>query len=173
VRKTSSRPGEGLRPNPLFGSFLLNRNPALLDTPGLFHEPFNPSIISSPTPPKQAVSPPPSTPTSSETSLGLLTLFLTLPLLLAGLAFYITSEPSSPSSFIITPTPSAAAMSPISRTVSKSVLAVAQSEGAGAIVKRSIGSQKLRNLSPFLMLDEFNVAPGAGFPVRLAALTGF
>jgi redox-sensitive bicupin YhaK (pirin superfamily) len=64
-------------------------------------------------------------------------------------------------------------MSPISRTVSKSVLAVAQSEGAGAIVKRSIGSQKLRNLSPFLMLDEFNVAPGAGFPVRLAALTGF
>ncbi|KAL7416744.1 RmlC-like cupin domain-containing protein [Mrakia frigida] len=51
-----------------------------------------------------------------------------------------------------------------SRTVVKSVLAIAQSEGVGAIVKRSIGTQQLRNLSPFLMLDEFNVAPGAGFP---------
>lgn len=51
-----------------------------------------------------------------------------------------------------------------SRSVVKSVLAIAQSEGVGATVKRSIGSAQLRNLSPFLMLDEFNVAPGAGFP---------
>jgi hypothetical protein len=34
----------------------------------------------------------------------------------------------------------------------------------GARVRRSIGSAKLRNFDPFLLLDEFTVAPPAGFP---------
>lgn len=56
------------------------------------------------------------------------------------------------------------AMSTLSRTVVKSVLAVETPEGAGALVRRSIGSMSLRNLTPFLMLDHFKVAEGAGFP---------
>ena len=39
-----------------------------------------------------------------------------------------------------------------------------QGEGAGARVRRSIGRPELRNLDPFLMLDEFRVPKGAGFP---------
>ena len=41
-----------------------------------------------------------------------------------------------------------------------------QSEGRGARVRRSIGRQELRNLDPFLMLDEFEGSrkEGAGFP---------
>ena len=31
-------------------------------------------------------------------------------------------------------------------------------------MRRSIGTAKLRNFSPFLMLDHFTVSPGAGFP---------
>ncbi|KAJ5026972.1 RmlC-like cupin domain-containing protein [Bipolaris maydis] len=50
------------------------------------------------------------------------------------------------------------------RKIAKSFLAVEQSEGAGARVRRSIGTPKLRNLSPFLMLDHFAIPPGAGFP---------
>ncbi|KAH7107278.1 RmlC-like cupin domain-containing protein [Auriculariales sp. MPI-PUGE-AT-0066] len=50
-----------------------------------------------------------------------------------------------------------------SRSVVKTVLAIEQSEGAGARVHRSIGSARLRNLSPFLMLDHFKV-PQGGFP---------
>lgn len=50
------------------------------------------------------------------------------------------------------------------RAIRQAFLAVEQSEGAGAHVRRSIGTAKLRNLSPFLMLDHFSVAPGAGFP---------
>jgi len=52
----------------------------------------------------------------------------------------------------------------VSRSVSQKVLAIEQSEGAGARVRRSIGTAKLRNLSPFLMLDHFHVSKGAGFP---------
>ncbi|BGP41771.1 RNA pol II transcription cofactor [Rhodotorula kratochvilovae] len=37
-------------------------------------------------------------------------------------------------------------------------------EGAGAIVRRSIGTPALRNFTPFLMLDNFLVKEGAGFP---------
>ncbi|KAI0030742.1 RmlC-like cupin domain-containing protein [Vararia minispora EC-137] len=51
-----------------------------------------------------------------------------------------------------------------SRSVIKKVLAIEQAEGDGARVRRSIGSMSLRNLTPFLMLDHFNIAPGAGFP---------
>ncbi|KAM3327427.1 pirin-like protein isoform X1 [Capsicum chacoense] len=50
------------------------------------------------------------------------------------------------------------------RLVVKKVLARAQNEGDGAIVRRSIGRPELQNLDPFLMLDEFNVSPPAGFP---------
>jgi len=34
-------------------------------------------------------------------------------------------------------------------------------QGAGARVRRSIGSMNLRNLTPFLMLDHFRIADGA------------
>eukprot|EP00057_Strongylocentrotus_purpuratus_P032835 XP_789037.2 PREDICTED: pirin isoform X1 [Strongylocentrotus purpuratus] len=52
----------------------------------------------------------------------------------------------------------------VPRNVVKSVLSVEQSEGVGARVRRSIGRQELRNLDPFLLLDEFRVAAPAGFP---------
>ncbi|KAL6072581.1 Pirin, variant 2 [Balamuthia mandrillaris] len=44
------------------------------------------------------------------------------------------------------------------------VQAMETEEGAGARVKRSIGTPKLSDLDPFLMLDEFFVQPPAGFP---------
>lgn len=52
----------------------------------------------------------------------------------------------------------------VPRAVRKAFLAVEQAEGAGARVRRSIGTPQLRNFSPFLMLDHFSVKPGAGFP---------
>ncbi|KAJ7862325.1 RmlC-like cupin domain-containing protein, partial [Mycena leptocephala] len=53
--------------------------------------------------------------------------------------------------------------SSITRAVTKKVLAVETPEGQGALVRRSIGSTGLRNLTPFLMLDHFHVKTG-GFP---------
>ncbi|KAK0741844.1 RmlC-like cupin domain-containing protein [Apiosordaria backusii] len=50
------------------------------------------------------------------------------------------------------------------RRIVKTLLAKPQSEGAGATVRRSIGTPSLRSLNPFLMLDHFSVSPGAGFP---------
>ncbi|KAL8967855.1 MAG: hypothetical protein Q9197_005191 [Variospora fuerteventurae] len=50
------------------------------------------------------------------------------------------------------------------RKIQKAFLAIEQSEGVGARVRRSIGSAALRHFSPFLMLDHFSVSPGAGFP---------
>ncbi|EEC76516.1 hypothetical protein EE612_021629 [Oryza sativa] len=50
------------------------------------------------------------------------------------------------------------------RTVVKKLLAESQPEGDGATVRRSIGRYELRNLDPFLMLDEFSVSKPAGFP---------
>ncbi|KAL5114709.1 RNA pol II transcription cofactor [Pleosporales sp. CAS-2024a] len=50
------------------------------------------------------------------------------------------------------------------RQIAKSFLAIEQSEGAGARVRRSVGTPQLRNFSPFLMLDHFAIPPGAGFP---------
>jgi hypothetical protein len=52
----------------------------------------------------------------------------------------------------------------VPRAIRQSFLAISQAEGAGARVRRSIGTPKLRHLSPFLMLDHFSIAPGAGFP---------
>lgn len=51
-----------------------------------------------------------------------------------------------------------------SRSITKKVYAAETPEGSGAVVRRSIGSMSLRNLSPFLMLDHFHLAPGSGFP---------
>ncbi|KWU43480.1 RmlC-like cupin [Rhodotorula sp. JG-1b] len=52
----------------------------------------------------------------------------------------------------------------VSRSVVKSILAIETPEGAGAMVRRSIGTSQLRNFTPFLMLDNFLVKEGAGFP---------
>lgn len=50
------------------------------------------------------------------------------------------------------------------KSIIKKVVSREQAEGQGARVRRSIGSVGLRNLDPFLMLDEFNVGDTAGFP---------
>ncbi|KAL2444415.1 Pirin [Exophiala dermatitidis] len=55
-------------------------------------------------------------------------------------------------------------MTPQPRAIKQSFLAREQSEGAGARVRRSVGTPKLRNFTPFLMLDHFSVPPTAGFP---------
>lgn len=60
--------------------------------------------------------------------------------------------------------PSLTAASPKPRGIQKVFEAIEQSEGAGATVRRSIGTPRLRNFSPFLMLDHFNIGVGAGFP---------
>eukprot|EP00177_Eucheuma_denticulatum_P008656 GFKZ01015747.1.p1 GENE.GFKZ01015747.1~~GFKZ01015747.1.p1 ORF type:complete len:305 (+),score=42.79 GFKZ01015747.1:503-1417(+) len=50
------------------------------------------------------------------------------------------------------------------RDVQKTFVAIEQSEGVGARVRRSIGRPELPRLDPFLLLDEFNVRKPAGFP---------
>ncbi|XP_060065272.1 pirin-like isoform X2 [Ylistrum balloti] len=50
------------------------------------------------------------------------------------------------------------------KTVVKTVLSVEQDEGVGARVRRSVGRVELRNLDPFLMLDEFKGQQPGGFP---------
>ncbi|VAH96959.1 unnamed protein product [Triticum turgidum subsp. durum] len=50
------------------------------------------------------------------------------------------------------------------RKVVKKVLSLSQSEGQGATVRRSIGGHEVRNLDPFLLLDEFSVSKPGGFP---------
>ncbi|KAK3941729.1 RmlC-like cupin domain-containing protein [Diplogelasinospora grovesii] len=52
----------------------------------------------------------------------------------------------------------------VPRTIRTVFKALETAEGAGAMVRRSIGTPKLRNFSPFLMLDHFYIRPGAGFP---------
>jgi len=60
--------------------------------------------------------------------------------------------------------PSLNSTSPVPRKIAKVFEAIEQAEGAGATVRRSVGTRELRNFTPFLMLDHFSVAPGAGFP---------
>ena len=62
------------------------------------------------------------------------------------------------------PTRHTSNMSTTPREIKFSFLAREQSEGAGAVVRRSVGTPKLRHLTPFLMLDHFRIPPGAGFP---------
>ncbi|WVZ65355.1 hypothetical protein U9M48_014733 [Paspalum notatum var. saurae] len=50
------------------------------------------------------------------------------------------------------------------RQVVRKFLARPQHEGAGAVVRRSIGRFELRYFDPFLVLDEFSVSAPAGFP---------
>lgn len=50
------------------------------------------------------------------------------------------------------------------RRVVRKILAKAQGEGDGAVVRRSIGSSKLDYFDPFLLLDEATVEAPAGFP---------
>lgn len=62
------------------------------------------------------------------------------------------------------PSPDPHANMTVPRAIQKVFLATEQSEGAGAKVRRSIGTPQLRSFSPFLMLDHFSIKPGAGFP---------
>lgn len=50
------------------------------------------------------------------------------------------------------------------RTILKQFYSRQQAEGVGAKVRRSIGTPQMRNFSPFLVLDHFDVEPDAGFP---------
>jgi quercetin 2,3-dioxygenase len=50
------------------------------------------------------------------------------------------------------------------RTISKIFTPAKQPEGDGAEVRRIIGSNVLRNLDPFLMMDHFDVCKPNGFP---------
>ncbi|KAF5479011.1 hypothetical protein F2P56_005523 [Juglans regia] len=50
------------------------------------------------------------------------------------------------------------------RLVERKFLARPQHEGAGAIVRRSVGRFELKYFDPFLLLDEFSVTAPAGFP---------
>ncbi|KAF2009894.1 pirin-like protein-like protein Prn3 [Aaosphaeria arxii CBS 175.79] len=78
----------------------------------------------------------------------------------------MSSNAATPTTFrglpVIPPNETLTVQSP--RKIQKSFLAIEQSEGAGARVRRSIGTPQLRNFSPFLMLDHFSIPPGAGFP---------
>ena len=60
--------------------------------------------------------------------------------------------------------PSLNAKEPKARGIQKFFEAVDTPEGAGARVRRSIGTRELKNFTPFLMLDHFSISPGAGFP---------
>ncbi|EME26747.1 Pirin-like protein [Galdieria sulphuraria] len=55
-------------------------------------------------------------------------------------------------------------MASTGRKISKKIQPREQMDGEGARVFRSIGTTSLRNLDPFLMLDEFSVKAPAGFP---------
>ena len=63
---------------------------------------------------------------------------------------------------LIPPAENLTATSP--RKIHKTFLAIEQSEGAGARVRRSIGTCQLQHFTPFLMLDHFSTPPDAGFP---------
>ena len=52
----------------------------------------------------------------------------------------------------------------VPRNVKQVIFAQEQAEGAGARVRRSIGTHAIRNFSPFLMLDHFRASKDAGFP---------
>ena len=52
----------------------------------------------------------------------------------------------------------------VARAISKAFKAIEKAEGAGAKVRRSVGTSQLKHFSPFLMLDHFSVGSEAGFP---------
>jgi hypothetical protein len=85
----------------------------------------------------------------------------------SNLGIYQLSTSSNPQTRVVGKTEAedilADSMS-IPRAIRKVFLAIEQAEGAGARVRRSVGTAQLRNFSPFLMLDHFTIKPGAGFP---------
>lgn len=117
---------------------------------------------------QQSTPPPPSTFSPA-------TLLLVL-LALASAYYFSLPQPAAKPNIITTPSTddkkmssairstAASTLTQISRRVIKSVEAIEQGEGAGARVRRSIGTQQIRNLTPFLMLDHFTIGEGAGFP---------
>lgn len=72
-----------------------------------------------------------------------------------------TEKPESSSNFFH---PNAMATKFVARNILKHFLAREQAEGAGAVVRRSIGTIKARNFSPFLLLDHFYIGKDGGFP---------
>ena len=56
------------------------------------------------------------------------------------------------------------------KTIVQVVQAQSQTDGVGALVKKSVGSSQLRNLDPFLMLDEFSVTKPDGNLLGLTTL---
>lgn len=52
----------------------------------------------------------------------------------------------------------------IYRSILTHFIAGEQEEGVGARVRRSVGTYEMRRFTPFLMLDDFTVAPPNGFP---------
>lgn len=50
------------------------------------------------------------------------------------------------------------------RTIKTIVPAIEQAEGVGARVRRSIGTMRMRNFTPFLMFDHFSGTGQGGFP---------
>ncbi|KAJ9623645.1 RNA pol II transcription cofactor [Taxawa tesnikishii (nom. ined.)] len=95
----------------------------------------------------------------------------TTPNLAANISAATMSTAAAPSSSafvglpVIPPNdPSLTATKSVPRGIRKVFEAIEQAEGAGARVRRSVGTAQLRNFSPFLMLDHFSISPGAGFP---------
>lgn len=89
----------------------------------------------------------------------------------ASLSHYLpkvnsTTAPTDSSFDLNSPTPIVLPVTKMSaaRAIRQVFLAIEQAEGAGARVRRSVGTAKLRNFSPFLMLDHFTIGKGAGFP---------
>lgn len=80
--------------------------------------------------------------------------------------FSIKTRNSTPPSNSIFPGPSVVPVTDMAvpRAIRQAFPAIEKAEGAGARVRRSIGTAKLRNFSPFLMLDHFTIGKGAGFP---------
>lgn len=97
------------------------------------------------------------------------TLFSLLLLLVSVIYSYFTADTNSKTNLadslktVTSKMPDTTSMQ-LSRAVVKKVEAVETPEGDGATVRRSIGTQSLRNLTPFLMLDHFKIGLGAGFP---------
>jgi hypothetical protein len=91
---------------------------------------------------------------------------------LGGMSAAASTTKSTMSTIVSTPQASAPMTAPagtpsLSRSATKRVYADEVEEGVGARVRRSIGSQSLRNLSPFLMLD-VRFSP---YPLTLCRLT--
>lgn len=100
-------------------------------------------------------------PSSSTSIRQSLSAFVVLLCILTG--FYINSKNTNTQSQQTQSVMSGAVKDFVPRAIYKSFLAVEQSEGVGARVRRSIGTLNVRNFTPFLMLDHLTKA-GGGFP---------